>query len=240
MSSFCIRRQATRRCVAGWMRLLSALALTILVSTPVFAAPAVQPVLPCAEVVWNVVTDTPDTLRQCDTPQSAAGSDAAGTARAFLAANNVALGLSRSLRELKPVAIRHGLDSSHVTFQQTIDDFPVYGAYLTFHLGRDGAIQVVHYRLIPTLRVDTTQVSVTAVEAMQQARLAINFAAPRASSAAPERIVLPEFEHRGPSGLAGDGARGRTPRRLGGSGRRGDRQSHKALQPPGDGPRAGL
>ena len=63
----------------------------------------------------------------------------------------------------------------------------------------------MHYRLLPELRVDTTQSSITAVEAVQQARLAINFAAPRASSAAPEQIVL-RIEHDGPGSLAGDGA----------------------------------
>ena len=157
-----------------------------------FGAPAVQPVLPCAEVVWNDVTDTPDTLRQCDMPPFTSSGDPSGTARAFLAAHHTALGLSGGLEELKPVAVKHGLNSSHVTFQQTIDTLPVFDAYVTFHLDRDGAIQVVHYRLLPRLRVDATRASVTAVEAVQQARQAINFAAPRASSAAPELMVLPE------------------------------------------------
>lgn len=192
MTSFRIRRHATRRPAAGWIRLLGVLALTILASTPGFAAPADQPALPCAEVIWNDVTDTPDTLRQCDLPPLTSGADPSGTARAFLAAHHTALGLSSGLEELKPVAVKHGLNSSHLTFQQTIDTLPVSGAYVTVHLGRNGAIQVVHYRLLPELRVDTTQTSVTAVEAVQQARQAIKFAAPRASSAAPEQIVLPE------------------------------------------------
>ena len=132
MTSFRIRRHATRRPVAAWIRFLGVLALTVLVSTPAFAAPAVQPALPCAEVVWNMVTDTPDTLRQCDMPLLASGADPSGTARAFLEAHHAALGLSDSLEDLTPVAVRHGLKSSHVTLQQTIDTLPVSGAYITF------------------------------------------------------------------------------------------------------------
>ena len=82
-------------------------------------------------------------------------------------------------------------NSSHVTFQQTIDNLPVSGAYVTFHLGptaRSRSCTIASYRSFGLTR----PVSVTAVEAVQQARLAINFAAPRASSAAPEQIVLPD------------------------------------------------
>ena len=151
VTSFRIRRHATRRPVAAWIRLLGVLALTILVSTPVVAAPAVQPVLPCAEVVWNDVTDTPDTLRKCDMPPLASDADASGTARAFLETHHAALGLSRNLEEIRLVSVKYGLNSSHVTFQQTIDTLPVSDAYVTFHIDRNGAIQVVHYRLLPHL-----------------------------------------------------------------------------------------
>lgn len=173
------------------LRLVAALVVAMLPSTTVFAAPGVQPTLPCDEVVWNEAIQTPKTLRRCDSPSVSIASDAPAVARAFLEANHTALDLSSNLDELGLISVKHGLASSHVTFQQTLAGLPVYGAYVTVHLGRDNDIQVIHYRLLPQLDVDTTGDQITAVEAVQQARQAINFAAPRTSSAAPERLVHP-------------------------------------------------
>lgn len=174
------------------MRLLAALVLAILPPATVLGAPGARPDLPCAQVVWNEVADTPKTLRQCESPQETMKQDAAALASAFLTANHAALGVSNDLGELTLVSVKHGLKSSHVTFQQTIDALPVYNAYITVHLDDAGAIQVVHYRLLPRLAVDTSTTAITAVEAVQQARHSINFAAPRTSSAAPTKLVLPD------------------------------------------------
>ena len=180
------RKHATVRHI--WIRPLLTLALLALFVAPVAAAPWTPTALPCAEVTWDMGGAWPATLRGCQF--DAASDDAAGTARAFLQAYHAALGLDDGLANLRLYSIRHGLASSHVVFQQTLGGWPVYGAYLSVHLDGDGQIQVVHNRARPGLRLESTA-PMPAVQAVQQARAAIQFGAPRANSPAPELVVQP-------------------------------------------------
>jgi hypothetical protein len=173
-----------------WIRWLMTLALLVLFVAPAVAAPPAPVDLPCAEVLWDAASGWPVDLRSCQFEVDPANS-ADDTARAFLQANHAALGLDQTLSSLRLASIRHGLSSSHVVYQQTLAGRPVYGAYLAVHLGDAGQVQVVQSRIRPDLRLETATPALTAVEAVQQARLAIEFAAPRANSPAPELVVLP-------------------------------------------------
>lgn len=174
---------------AVWQTLIAA-ALLLVSAAPVFAAPGGQSGLPCSAVVWNAVTETPATLRGCTAPK-AASADPVATARAFLQENHVPLGLQSDLRDLEFVSQRHGLAGSHVFFQQQHKSRPVLGTYVAVHMQDDGSVTVLHNGFLPRLTVPAAQSKITAVQAMQAARQAIEFAAPRGSSPAPQLAVLP-------------------------------------------------
>jgi hypothetical protein len=188
------RRHASIRYI--WIRSLLTLALLALLVAPAVAAPPSPAALPCAEVSWDADGAWPATLRDCRFDAAGDGS-VDSTARAFLQAYHAALGLDESLADLRLVSIRHALGSSHVVFQQTLDGRPVYGAFLAVHLDGDGQIQVVHNRNHPGLRLETPAAPMPAVQAVQEARAAIQFGAPRANSPAPELVVLPKDDDLG-------------------------------------------
>jgi hypothetical protein len=179
-----------------WIRSLLTLALLVLFVAPAIAAPTAPVDLPCAEVIWDAASGWPSTLRNCRLDAGAAGG-ADGVARAFLQANHAALGLDQNLSNLRLASTRHGLNSSHMVFQQTMAGRPVYGAYLSVHLDGAGRVQVVHNRTWPDLRLETANPAISAVDAVQQARAAIEFGAPRANSPAPELVVLPMSDSAG-------------------------------------------
>jgi hypothetical protein len=170
--------------------LLLTLALLAVFVAPAWAAPGNPASLPCTDVTWDAASGWPSTLRTCqfdaaaaDTPQDRAD--------AFLNAHHTLLGLDKDLANLQLTSTRHGLASSHLVYQQTLASRPVYGAYLSVHLDSAGQIQVVHNRTLPGLRLETIAPQISAVEAVQLARAAIQFGAPRANSPAPELVVLP-------------------------------------------------
>lgn len=182
------RKHATVRHI--WIRSLLTLAMLALFVAPVAAAPSGPAALACADVIWDAGGVWPATLRGCQFDAvDAGGADSA--ARAFLQAYHSALGLEDGLANLRLLSIRHGLGSSHVVFQQTLGGRPVYGAYLAVHLDANGQFQVVHNRTFPGLRLESEAAPMPAVQAVQQARAAIQFGAPRANSPAPELVVLP-------------------------------------------------
>jgi hypothetical protein len=174
-----------------WIRSLLTLALLAVFVAPAWAAPGNPASLPCTDVTWDGASGWPSTLRSCqfdavggdDTPQ--------GLADAFLKTHHALLGLDKNLANLRLLSTRHGLASSHLVYQQTLAGRPVYGAYLSVHLDSAGQIQVVHNRTLPGLRLATIATQISAVEAVQLARAAIQFGAPRANSPAPELVVLP-------------------------------------------------
>ena len=125
--------QPARRGISAAWRLLIAAALTLLSAAPVFSAPATQSDLPCRDVSWNAVTDTPAALRDCTAPD-AASDDPVETARAFLRENAAPLGLQAALGDLEFVSLRHGLAGSHVFFQQQRSARPVLGTYVSVHM----------------------------------------------------------------------------------------------------------
>jgi hypothetical protein len=173
-----------------WIHAVLTLALLVLFVAPALAEPAAPVELPCAEVTRDGVSGWPATLRTCQFEADPADS-ADDTARAFLQANHAAWGLDRDMSTLRLASIRHGLSSSHVVYQQTLAGRPVYGAYLSVHLDDAGQVQVVQSRIRPDLRLARWQPTLSAIEAVQQARAAIDFGAPRANSPAPELVVLP-------------------------------------------------
>ena len=109
--------QPARRGISAAWRLLIAAALTLLSAAPVFSAPATQADLPCRDVTWNAVSNTPAALRDCAAPD-AVSDDPVETARAFLRENAAALGVPAALDDLEFISLRHGLAGSHVFFQQ--------------------------------------------------------------------------------------------------------------------------
>lgn len=173
------------------IRSLLTLALLVLIVAPAWAAPSNPSALPCADVTWDAASGWPATLRGCQIDAAGGDDSAQGLARAFLQAHHSALGLDRDLADLRLISTRHGLRSSHLVYQQTLAGRPVYGAYLAVHLDGAGQIQVLHNRTLPDLRLETVAPQLSAVDAMQQARAAIQFGAPRANSPAPELVVLP-------------------------------------------------
>ena len=182
-------RTASRGRSAIW-RLVIAAALMLLSAAPVFSAPASQPDLPCRDVVWNAITDTPASLRNCTAPD-AASDDPTQTALAFLQENADPLGLKVIADDLEFISLRHGLAGSHIFFQQQQNARPVLGAYVSVHLRDDGSIAVLNNGYLPQLTLPTRTARITAVQAVQSARQAIEFAAPRGSSPAPQLAVLP-------------------------------------------------
>ncbi|MCB9152805.1 MAG: M36 family metallopeptidase [Caldilineae bacterium] len=178
---------AARRSISVGWRIMIAAALMVLTTAPVFAAPAS---LPCSDVTWNAVTDTPATLRNCAAPEGASD-DPVETALAFLRENHESLGLQAGLGDLEFVSLRYGLAGSHVFFQQQYRARPVLGTYVSVHLQDDGSVALLHNGALPHLRVSANVARVTAIQAVQSAREAIEFAAPRGSSPAPQLAVLP-------------------------------------------------
>ncbi len=173
-----------------WIRSLLTLALLAVFVAPALAAPGSPASLPCTDVAWDAASGWPTTLRGCqfdaggdDTPQ--------GRADAFLKTYHTLLGLDQDLANLRLLSTRHGLASSHLVYQQTLAGRLVYGAYLSVHLDNAGQIQAIHNRTLPGLRLETATPQISAVEAVQQARAAIQFGAPRANSPAPELVILP-------------------------------------------------
>jgi len=173
------------------IRSLLTLALLAVFVAPAWAAPASPTNLPCADVIWDAASGWPATLRGCQIEAAGGDDSAQGLAGAFLRTHHSALGLDKDLADLRMISTRRGLHSSHVVYQQILAGRPVYGAYLSVHLDAAGQVQVLHNRTLPDLRLGTVATQISAVEAVQQARAAIQFGAPRANSPAPELVVLP-------------------------------------------------
>lgn len=173
------------------IRSLLTLALLVAFVAPAWAAPTPPFDLPCAEVIPNAASGWPSTLRGCQFDAAPDHGSALDVADAFLKAHHSALGLDQDLASLRMTSLRHGLDSSHVVYQQTLAGRPVYGAYLSIHLDKDGQVQALHNRTLPGLKLATVATQISAVDAVRQARAAIQFGAPRANSPAPELVVLP-------------------------------------------------
>ena len=171
-------------------RIVLVAALLLLSVTPVFGAPSVQADLPCAGVTWNAVTDAPSTLRDCATA-SVSDKEPLAAARSFLRSYSDALGYQRGLADLEFVSLRNGLAGSHVVFRQMVDGKPVLNSYVVVHLNRDRQITLLQNGHLAQLNVPQTKATVSAVQAVQAARQAIEFTAPRGSSPAPQLAILP-------------------------------------------------
>ncbi|MEA3337639.1 MAG: M36 family metallopeptidase [Chloroflexota bacterium] len=196
MSSKRKEPQKFLRGIAAVSVAISLLALVMLLPASTLAAPATEPTLNCAEILWHSLTGTPKTLRNCITP-NLFEADAAETATTFLKRHRSLFGLPVGLPDLALVSVKHGLDSSHVLFQQTYNDLPVYGAYVSVHLDKDDQVQVLHNGYLAEIQVPDDQASVSAVEAVQIARDAIGFNAPRNDSPAPVKEILPRGHDHG-------------------------------------------
>ncbi len=173
------------------IRSLLTLALLALFVAPAWAEPAGAAPLPCVDVIWDEASGWPATLRGCQIEAPGGDDSAQELVSAFLKTHHNALGLNKDLTDLRMLSTRRGLESSHVVYQQLLAGRPVYGAYLSVHLDGTGQVQVLHNRTLPDLRLATVATQVSAVDAVRQARAAIQFGAPRASSPAPELVVLP-------------------------------------------------
>lgn len=181
--------QVRRRGAAVVWTLLFAATLMFHSTAPLLAAPAGQD-LPCAEIDWRAATQSPSTLRGCDAPGDAA-SDPQDAARAFLLEHRDTLGYAPALTDLEFVSLRHGLAGSHVVFQQKYAGRPVLNTYVSVHLDDEGRVAVLHNGYLPRLAVPVLAPTVSAVGAVQAARQAIGFSAPRGNSPAPRLAVLP-------------------------------------------------
>jgi hypothetical protein len=161
-------------------------------AAPASAAPDTPAALPCVEVARDAVTGAVRAARDCrsrlvdrDAPEE--------TARAFLRSHQDGLGMPFDLASLRLLTIRHGLDSSHVLYQQTYAGLRVMGAYVGVHFDRTGQVQVLQNGYVPGLDVDVTVATVSASKAVELARQAIEFVQPRGKSPEPELVILPQL-----------------------------------------------
>lgn len=188
----------TVRLPAHAVRLLLLLMLLASLAAPVAAGPQQPPVdLTCGSITRNPITGWPALLRTCTVPGESVPGDARAQADAFVRAYAAFLGVDPALADLQLVSVRYGLGSGHVVYQQTLAGHPVHGAYLAVHLNKHGEVQVLQSRLQPDLRLADAAATITPVQAVQGARAAIQFAAPRANSPAPQLMVLPMSETTG-------------------------------------------
>jgi len=70
-------------------------------------------------------------------------------ARNFLRANAALLGLAGIHRHLSVQRVVHSLGATHVILQQRHRRVPIFRAYVTVHIGRDGSIFLVKNRAVP-------------------------------------------------------------------------------------------
>ena len=70
-------------------------------------------------------------------------------AREFLRANGPLLGLPGIHSRLSVRRVVHGLGATHVILQQRHRRIPIFRAYVTVHIGRDGRIYLVKNRAVP-------------------------------------------------------------------------------------------
>lgn len=182
--------------IGVWLQLMLVLALLWFAAGAVHAAPSTPVALPCAEVVRQPITGVLRVARQCATLTSPDASPEA-IAEAFLSRYHQTLGFAADLSDLRLVSVKYGLNSSHILYQQTYAGLPVYRAYVSVHLGRDGRVQVVQNGYLPGLTADLTSATVDADKAVTLAREAIGFVRPRGESPAPEQMILPLEGNRG-------------------------------------------
>ncbi|MER2597932.1 MAG: hypothetical protein ABTQ73_00240 [Caldilineales bacterium] len=172
-------------------RILLSVALLIMLLADLPAPTAQAAALPCRSITWNQLNNRPAVARGCTLPAEAAALPAQEAATAFLRANAAAFGLPADLNTLTLLSLRHSLGSSHLIYQQTLAGRPVYDALLALHLNQSGEVAVIHSRLLPEVKLAVAEPVITPVQAVQSARQAIGFAAPRSGSPAPELVVLP-------------------------------------------------
>jgi len=125
---------------------------------------------PEAKVEWSP-TGTPRTLRRATGTLTAPqpGSDSQGVAREFLRSHPALFGLSDSAVEALTVARQiNSPRARHITFRQTVDGVPIYGADYKVSLTADNAVLSAGGRLFPDLRV-AAEAKFSAVEATQAA-----------------------------------------------------------------------
>jgi len=125
---------------------------------------------PEAKVEWSP-TGTPRTLRReagaLTAPQP--GSEPQSVAREFLRSHPALFGLSDAAVDALAVARQINTPRArHITFRQTVDGVPIYGADYKVSLTADNAVVSTGGRLFPDLRV-AGQAKFTAVEATQAA-----------------------------------------------------------------------
>lgn len=179
---------STSRLAVAAVRLLLTLLCFGLAVPAAMAAPGPS-ALPCAEITPNPLTGTPATLRACrSTPPGS--TDAVAIARAFLSEHHQAFGMPAELNDLRLVSVKHGLDSSHVLFQQILAGAPVINAYVSVHIDRARQIQTVHNSYLPALPWSTPPTAITAEQAVALAKEAIGFRQERTPSSPPHQVIL--------------------------------------------------
>ncbi len=185
---------ATTHQTPSWLSVAALRALLVLLcfvlATPAaLAAPELQSALSCAEVTLNPLTDTPATLRACRSA-GAQSTDSVAIARAFLNEHHQTFGMPAELSDLRLIAVKHGLGSSHVLFQQSLGGILVVDAYVSVHLDRAGQIQALHNRYLPALPHVAPQPAISAEQAVALAKDAISFRRERSPSPPPQQVVL--------------------------------------------------
>ncbi len=184
-------RSQRKRSRSAWTQLLLALSLLLALTVPALAEPnRGDSALPCSEIVRDPDSGLPQLLRNCQSPDLPNPSPEA-IANAFLAENHLKFAMPADLGGLQLLSVDFGLHSSHVRFQQTYAELPVYGVYTSVHMDQNLQIQVIHNGYRPGLAVDLNGATITADQAAALARQAINFVSPRGESPLPQRVILP-------------------------------------------------
>ncbi|MCS6776655.1 MAG: proprotein convertase P-domain-containing protein [Chloroherpetonaceae bacterium] len=113
--------------------------------TPEFTGP-VAGIIPDATVERDAAGHVRRVYTQVPVPGAQTPAEAA---RSYLQTHRDALGLSEDLSELQQVRQVESLTRHHVTYQQTYRGLPVFGGYISVHLNKQQAVELVNADLVP-------------------------------------------------------------------------------------------
>ncbi|MCW9707386.1 M36 family metallopeptidase [Fodinibius salsisoli] len=141
------------------------------------------------QIRWDKDTGRAASIFSGVTQETYSG-DAKQAARSFISRYGVLFGMS-NIDKLEYKKMRRHRGVRHVTFQQTVENIPVYEAEFKVHLRQDGRVDMVNGTYYPDIEVSTSP-SVTKSQAIRTAEEDFNIENSTALETTSELIVYPE------------------------------------------------